>query len=259
MDIEAIHKETGAYWDECAEWYTGGKTEEAETIAFLRSGGSYLSENERGILGDLTPWCKRAIHLQCSIGLDALSLLNHGAAEVVGVDISEPLLASARRKAEALNARTTWYCCDILQTPDLLNETADLVYTGKGAICWMMDLAAWAKVVARLLVPGGKLFLHDEHPLDWVWETKATEFTFDQEHGNYFSEKLREGMFYRKSIAVPRSHQWTVSQIINIIIAAGLTIDLFNEYPEPFWDQFPDIPPETLHRLPHTFTVLAHK
>jgi len=259
VDISSIHKETGAYWDECAEWYPHGKTGEAETIEFLRSGGNYLFETEKEILGDLKPWCRRAIHLQCSGGNDALSLLRQGAAEVAGVDISKPLLESARRKTQALGARATWYCSDILQTPDTLNETADLIYTGKGALCWMMDIMAWAKVVARLLVPGGRLFVLEGHPLDWVWETKAEEFVLDQQHGNYFSDQLKEGMFYRKSVAVPRSHQWTLSQIINSIIAVGLSIELLNEYPEPFWDQFPNIPAETLHRLPHTFALLARK
>jgi hypothetical protein len=79
------------------------------------------------------------------------------------------------------------------------------------------------------------------------------------EDGDYFSDKLKTALFSGHYVAVPRAHQWTLSQIINSIIGAGLTIDLRNEYPEPFWDQFPNIPAETLHRLPHTFAVLAHK
>ena len=259
MDIPSIHKETGAFWNEISDTYPLGESGEAEAIAFLKSGGNYLFEAEQQILGDLKPWCRRAIHLQCSGGDDALSLLHQGAAEVVGVDISERLLAVARRKAKALGAAASWYCSDILQTPEALNGTADLVYTGKGALCWMMDLAAWAAVVARLLAPGGRLFIYEGHPLDWVWDVKAKEYLFDQQHGNYFSDQLREGLFDRKTEAVPRSHQWTLGQVVNSIIGAGLSIELLNEYPEPFWNQFPNIPAETLHRLPHSFALLARK
>lgn len=133
MDIAAIHRETGAFWNEIADWY--GERDEGAAIAFLRSGGNYLFPAERKALGDLKPWCRRAIHLQCSHGNDALSLLHQGAKEVVGVDISDRRLAVARRKTQALGAPATWYCCDVLQTPQVLNATADLVYTGKGALC----------------------------------------------------------------------------------------------------------------------------
>ncbi len=91
MDIHTIHKETGAFWNAITDWY--GERDEAEFTRYLQSGGNFLFEHEQKLLGDLSPWCKRAIHLQCSHGNDALSLLRQGAAEVVGVDISERLLA----------------------------------------------------------------------------------------------------------------------------------------------------------------------
>ncbi len=256
MEIPAIHRETAAFWDSISHWY--GERDEAESIAYLQAGGNYLFENEKRMLGDLSPWCRRAIHLQCSHGNDALSLLRQGAAEVIGVDITQRLIAVARRKTLALGASATWHCCDILKTPAILDGTADLVYTGKGALCWMTDLEAWARVVARLLVPGGRFFIYESHPLDWVWDVGATEFVLDREHGNYFSDKFRNSLF---SVTEPTPHyrQWTMSQIVNTLIAAGLVIERLDEYPEPFWGQFPHIPDKALCRLPHTFALMAHK
>jgi ubiquinone/menaquinone biosynthesis C-methylase UbiE len=72
---------------------------------------------------------------------------------VIGVDISDNMIACARAKSDQLGAPATWYCCDILDTPSHLNQTADLVYTGRGALNWIMDIEAWATVVARLLKP----------------------------------------------------------------------------------------------------------
>jgi len=137
-DLTEFHKETGDAWDETAANYERG---EAEETAFLRSGGSSLMEPERHILGDLSSWCGRAIHLQCSGGQEALSLLRQGAKEVVGVDISPRMIGVARRKAEALGANASWYLADVLETPHELDGTADLVYTGRGALPWMMDIA----------------------------------------------------------------------------------------------------------------------
>jgi hypothetical protein len=45
-----------------------------------------------------------------------------------------------------------------------LNGTADLVYTGKGALPWVMDLERWAAVIERLLKPGGRLFVFEGAP-----------------------------------------------------------------------------------------------
>jgi SAM-dependent methyltransferase len=255
MDILTIHQETGAFWNEIADTYG----DESQATEFLKSGGNYLFESEQQILGDISTWCKCAIHLQCSHGNDTLSLLRQGAANVVGVDISTRLLAIAGRKTQALGASATWHCSDILQAPDVLNRTANLVYTGKGALCWMMDIAAWANVAARLLAPHGRLFVYEAHPLDWVWDIDAPGYALDVEHGSYFSERFRESLFSRVTQAIPRSRQWTLGQIVNSIIGAGLTIEQLHEYPIPFWNQFPKIPTDTLHRLPHTFALLARK
>lgn len=256
MNISATHQETGRFWDEITGWY--GERDEAERVSFLATGGSFLYDNEAQLLGDLSAWCGRAIHLQCSHGDDALSLLKLGAGEVVGVDISERLLDVARRKTAALNAPASWYLADVLQTPDILNGTADLVYTGKGALCWMMDLDAWAAVTARLLKPGGRLFIYEGHPLDWVWDMDAETYVLDKQHGDYFSDKNREQLF-GESQATPRYRQWTLAQIINSVISVGLVIEQLHEFPEPFWSQFPNLPDQTLHRLPHTFALFARK
>ena len=97
---------------------------------------------EQAVLHDLAQWCQRAIHLQCAGGTDTLSLLRQGATEVVGIDISQRMIASARRKTEALSARASWYCCDVLAAPEELSDSADLIHTGRGALLWMMDLDA---------------------------------------------------------------------------------------------------------------------
>jgi len=266
IDVSAVHEETGAAWNEVAANY---ERDEATDIAFLRDGGNRLLEPERQILGKLSDWCKRAIHLQCSGGTDTLSLLRQGAAEVVGVDISERMIAVARRKTEALRANASWYCTDTLHTPHALDGTADLVYTGRGALPWMMNIEGWARVVARLLKPGGRAFVFEGHPLDWVWNCDGAAYEFDSERGGYFSEQLDDRRWPAPVLAeldVPddrrpsaREHQWTLGQILNSLVAAGLHLKHFSEHPEPYWDLFPNMPADTLHRLPHTFALLMSK
>jgi SAM-dependent methyltransferase len=267
MDTSSLHQDNRAAWDLTAAIY---ERDEAENIALLKDGGSSLLPPEQEVLGDLGKWCRRAIHLQCAGGLDTLSLLRQGAQEVVGLDISPRMIASARRKSAALGANASWYCCDVLSAPVELDGTADLVHTGRGALNWMMDLQAWARVVYRLLRPGGKLHIFEGHPLDWVWDVDAASFQFHPLHPDYFTTRPGAGEIWPRPFidqqtetdpAAVKIHdrQWTLGPVINSVIRAGLLIEYFEEYPLPFWGQFPNIPSELLEHLPHTYTLLAQK
>lgn len=261
------HQQTGITWNVTAAIY---ERDEAEDIAMLRSGGNSFLPAELRFLSDLKRWCGRAIHLQCAGGTDTLSLWNLGAAEVVGVDISEKMIDVARRKSTILGAPALWTCADILDTPYELDETADLVYTGKGALPWMMDLDGWARVVTRLLKPGGRLYIFEGHPLDWVWDMQAPTYQFSVPTGNYFDEVVATDRGWPMfSVAIEEhpdkdqlhvhEHQWTVGAILNSLVTAGMQLVRFEEYPDLFWNQFPNLPDNLVRRLPHTFSLLMQK
>src|SRR5918997_4309 len=108
MDIGERHQDNRRAWNEAAARY---EQEIEEDIAFLRAGGKNLMAPELPFLADLVSWCRRVIHLQCAGGRDTLSLWNHGAHEVIGVDISERMIACARRKSAALGAPAQWIRC----------------------------------------------------------------------------------------------------------------------------------------------------
>jgi SAM-dependent methyltransferase len=264
---KAKHEETGAAWNVAAAIY---ERDEERDVALLRSGGNSLLSHERRFLQGLHGWCGRAVHLQCAGGTDTLSLWTLGAAEVVGVDISEKMIAVARRKSAALAAPARWYCCDILDTPHELDATADLVYTGRGALPWMMDIQAWARVVARLLKPGGKLYVFEGHPLDWVWDMVATTYQLSPRTGSYFSPAVATDRGWPivsdpiqdhadKDQLHVHERQWTLGDIMNNLVSAGMHVDHFEEHPDLFWNQFPHLAADLAGRLPHTFSLLMHK
>ena len=178
------------------------------------------------------------------------------------------MLAVAKYKSDAIGAEADWVCSDIIETPSTLDNTADLVYTGCGALPWMMDINAWAAVVERLLKSGGKLFVFEGHPLDWVWDNSANEYRLDTLQGNYYSNELNDmrwPMTFLESQVRPtaaptaREHQWTLGDIINSLVEVGLVLEHFDEYPTLFWNQFPNLPAEIACRLPHTFSLLMRK
>ncbi|HEV1996740.1 MAG TPA: class I SAM-dependent methyltransferase, partial [Candidatus Dormibacteraeota bacterium] len=114
------HQSNREAWNEGAAHYAENVD---ATINFIRDRQSNLHPVERAILGDLSRF-DTALHLQCASGRDTLSLWVEGVRRVVGVDISDVMIANARRTSEAVGAPATWFCCDVLDTPRELDSTA---------------------------------------------------------------------------------------------------------------------------------------
>lgn len=263
-----LHQQNQQVWDLTARYKYADDIE--ADVALLQAGQVSLLPEELALLAPLVPACRRVIHLQCSHGLDALSLWKLGAKEVIGVDISAEMLVLAQQKSDRLAAPARWVHADILATPHDLDGTADLVYTGKGALPWMMDLAAWAAVVARLLRPGGWFYVFEGHPLNWVWEPEADHFYLRTDGGHYFSPQPRVNRTFPAAVVeraqpsdtgAPQAveHQWTLAQTVTALLNAGLTLQRFAEYPTHFWPEFAAIPAADHDRLPHTFALLMTK
>ena len=86
-------------------------------------------------------------------------------ARVTGLDCSEVAIDAARGFAEHLDIDATFVAGRVQDAPDLLPDAPyDIVYTGRGALCWLPDLDEWAAVCARLLDVGGILYLEETHP-----------------------------------------------------------------------------------------------
>lgn len=114
---------------------------------------------------------KSLLHLQCHIGTDTLSWARLGA-EVTGVDFSEKSLEAARRLSVDSQTPGRFVLSELYDSPRVLPETFDIVYTGVGAICWLPDIRGWAEVVAAFLKPGGVFYMREGHPIMWAldWE-----------------------------------------------------------------------------------------
>jgi SAM-dependent methyltransferase len=222
-------------------------------------------------ISDLKSFCRgggRAIHLQCAAGLETLFLLSAGADDVIGIDISEDMIDQARELAEAMRAPARFHCCDVLSAPSELDGTAGLVYTGGGALPWIMDISLWADVVARLLHPGGVLYLREGHPIDFLWDREAEDYHLTA-GPSYCSGGIIENCGYPSGLIamntdptgrpVMRERLWPLGDVINSLIGVGLDIRHFSEGNDPGWPAFPNMAKGKLHRLPHTYTLHAEK
>nr|BFE61970.1 class I SAM-dependent methyltransferase [Dactylosporangium thailandense] len=230
---------------------------------------------DRPRLGDVRGL--RAVHLQCHIGTDTLSLHRLGA-RVTGLDFSPASLAEARALAERAGADIDYVESDVYGAPGVLEAGAfDLVYTGVGALCWLPDIRRWAGVVATLLRPGGRLFIREGHPVLWaIDETRKDDLLvlsfpyFEtpeplvwEEAGSYVDTTAQ----FQHNV----THSWNhgLGEIVSALLAEGLQLTMLEEHDSCPWDCYPGRTVEDAEgeyrlaegraRLPLTYTLQARK
>ncbi len=84
----------------------------------------------------------------------------------MGLDFSAASVAAAREIAAKAGVEVEYVRANVYDAVEALEgRRFDVVYTGKGALCYLPDLERWAAVVAELLRPGGLLYIVEFHPL----------------------------------------------------------------------------------------------
>jgi SAM-dependent methyltransferase len=228
---------------------------------------------DRPLLGDVAGL--RGVHLQCHIGTDTVSLARLGAT-MTGVDFSPRSLEQARLLAERAGTPVEFVESDVYGAADVLDPASfDLVYTGIGALCWLPDIRRWARTVAALLKPGGRLFLREGHPVLWALEYERDDDLlvldlpyFEQKEPQVFVEG---GTYVATDAAFTHNttHEWNhgLGEIVTALLESGMSITGLVEHTTVPWEALPgrmtdrgdgewqlsDRP----ERLPHTYTLRA--
>lgn len=245
----------------------------AHYIRNLRGAGDSLLPFDDRVLGDLSG--VRALHLQCHIGTDTLSLAKRGAT-VTGVDFSQDALDQAAQLAADVGLDARWVRGNAVDLPPTLVGPWDLVYTGYGALCWLHDLDAWAAGIAARLVSGGRLVVIDGHPLASALDERALDGPvlrlkypcLAQGGPTRFDEP---GSYADRALATQHNQidEWFhgLGEIVQAVLGAGLVLERLDEHPEGYFQACPQMTrgpdglwrlPEPLHgRFPLTFTLVA--
>ena len=256
------------HWDSVAQMHARGSGAEFYRVAEFLGGECRLSPWEPEELGDVAG--KSLVHLQCHIGLDTLCWARRGA-QVTGLDFSPQALHEARRFARQLEIHDAQFVVAHLSdaVDRLESETFDIVYTGRGALCWLPDMDEWAGICAHLLKLGGTLYLEEVHPvlstLDVVTNnsgSKTLQFSYHPFQSEPFSEES-SGTYAdpEADTGMQTSHYWDHSfgDILNALISHGFQLDLLNEREEAFYAPWPDLmKPISIHhwKLKSEFTPI---
>jgi len=212
------------------------------------------------------------VHLQCHFGLDTLAWARAGA-RVTGVDFSPAAVAAASEIATraGLVDRARFVCSDVYEASSALGgETFDIVYVSLGALHWLPRIDRWAEQVGSLLRPGGRLYLHDEHPLTWALadDSLVVEHTYFEDEQPYVDDSPHTYTDADVDLVNKRSYEWnhSLGETVAALIAHGLRIDAPDEHDWTVWRRFPwleeladgrwVVPPDK-PRFPLSFMLLA--
>lgn len=274
-----------ANWDQRTAVHLTSTAYPMDEFVADRSKISHTVAYDRSDLGDVTGL--RAVHLQCHVGTDTVSLARLGA-RVTGVDLSPASVAAATALAERTGDDCDFVVANVYDAVAALAEAGhppgsfDLVYTGGGALCWLPDIAAWARVVAALLAPGGLLHVRDFHPITWSLGDPRPDGLlvlehpyFETTHPHTAEDEVSyvSGTAEAPAITATRNHQWNhgIAETIMAVVDAGLELTLIREDRTSGWAFHPDamVPVAGLDheyefadrpdRVPCTFTLQARK
>lgn len=188
------------------------------------------------------------LHLQCHIGTDTLSLARLGA-RMTGLDFSEPALAVARELAASCRQPISYVASDVYQAATALGTARfDLVYTGCGALCWLPDIARWAKTVSQLLRPGGRLFVREGHPMLWALAEPrpdgllVVEFPYFESGGGTVFQQAKTYVEHEGELSSPEIIVFNhgLGEIITALAAAGLRLEQLIEHDSVPWNPLGD-------------------
>lgn len=254
-----------AYWDERAPLHV---TSDFYAMPRFRAGATSLRPFEIAEMGDVAG--RRLLHLQCHFGQDTLSWARLGA-RVTGLDFAPAAVEAARALAAEIGVTGARFVeSDVYDAPAALGERFDIVYTGLGVLGWLPDMAAWARVVADLLVPGGVFYIAEFHPFPDVLDD-ATGGTVTHD---YFPDKPttydEAGSYaaWTTSTVHNRATLWRhgLGTIVSALCAAGLRIEFLHEHDMTYFGRFDNLVhdedgtfrrPEGLPRLPLMFSLRA--
>jgi SAM-dependent methyltransferase len=169
---------------------------------------------------------RRVVDLGCGFGWFCRFAREAGAGAVLGIDVSENMLARARQMTS--DPAISYRRAD-LETLTLDDATFDLAYSSL-TLHYLEKLAALFGQVHRTLVAGGRFVFSIEHPIytapdrpGWRTEDNRKVWAVDR----YLDEGPRTTDWLVKDVV--KQHR-TIATYLNLLIAAGFSILKMEEW-----------------------------
>ena len=247
-------------WNETAAIHERARMPEL-LAAVARGGFSTLDATEERIFEELGVARGLAVaQLCCNNARELLSLRLRGAGRCTGFDVSEAFLAQGARLAAAAETHLELVRTSVYDIPAHYSGLYDIVYVTVGALGWMPDLGAFLGAAARLLAPGGALFIYEMHPL---LDMLDPDSGLALKHSYFRSEPYvneAEPDYFDPSQRVTEPSYWyhyTLGDLLGGCIRHGLKLEHFEEHPHDVSTVFAHLASERM--LPMSYTLVARR
>lgn len=236
-----------AFWDALATAH-GSEGDRYYDLDGLAAGASSLRFQEEAALDEAL--AGRALegldvlHVQCHLGLDAVTLARRGA-RVTGVDFSPVAVARARDIAVRCGVDVEYLEGDSTALPSSLHGRFDIAYATIGVLCWIADVQAWMTSVASTLRPGGKLVLVELHPVFQMVGSAdpfVVDFPYAFDGARVFDEEQSyAGVDVGSGNGRNVNYAHALGEVVTAAVDAGLRVDALHEHLQCDFDPRGDV------------------
>lgn len=195
----------------------------------------------------------RILDLGCGFGDFARHAQASGAISVIGLDVSENMIAEARRLTASPQIA---YICRSIEAHVEAKDSIDLVVSSL-ALHYVDDYAAVVRKVFDWLAPGGRFIFSVEHPIctanpvGWTKDTQDNAISWHLDH--YQAQGLRETRWFVDGVV--KFHR-TCETYVSTLLDAGFRLDHFKE-PTPTAEALDERPSLAIHLRRPPFLLLA--
>jgi SAM-dependent methyltransferase len=154
----------------------------------------------------------------------------------VGLDFSGLAIEAAQTLASelGLDNRARFVHADVHVAAATLGAgTFDVVYTGKGALCWLPDLRPWAEECAKLLRPGGWLYVCEFHPVGYAFDQNQPVVKYDYFDAETIADETVGTYADLEALTTNNlSYEWPhpLPQVFEAVLGAGFQLRFFHEW-----------------------------
>lgn len=173
---------------------------------------------------------KTLLDLGCGYGWHCIYAAEQGAERIVGVDLSEKMLETAR--AKTTDDRITYQRC-AMEDIEFEPESFDIVLSSL-ALHYVENFEIIVKKVHTILKPGGAFLFSAEHPVftaygtqDWYYDENGKILHFPVD--NYYYEGKRTATFLGEEVV---KYHKTLTTYLNSLLENGFEIRCIVE-PQP--------------------------
>lgn len=173
---------------------------------------------------------KRILDLGCGYGWHCKYAADHGAAAVLGTDISQKMIQTAQRINSAAHIE---YRCTAMEDLRFPADTFDAVISSL-AFHYIRDFKPLVANIAKWLKTGGSLVFSVEHPVftsygtqDWYYDENGKILHFPVD--NYYYEGQREAIFLGEKVI---KYHRTLTTYLNTLLENGFELQHIIE-PQP--------------------------